>query len=238
MPTRSRPTKRSIVCALAVLLCAIGNAGADETKTAYPAMMPVRQYRLSNASEEIALSRSAAPTSISGHASILVLGDHSYETAVEGKNGFVCLVERSWASGFSDAEFWNPKVRAPICFNSAAARTVLPIYLKRTEWVIAGTSKSDMIARSRAEIAANRTAEPDPGAMSYMMSKQGYLGDSAGHWHPHLMFFLAHAEGADWGADLPGSPVSAAQGDQDPFMTFFVLVPRWSDGTPAGTDMH
>jgi len=24
---------------------------------------------------------------------------------------------------------------------------------------------------------------PEPGAMSYMMSKQGYLSDSGGHWH-------------------------------------------------------
>lgn len=233
MRTRRRPTKRPIVCAMAFLLGTIGTARADDTKAGYPAMAPVQQYRLASASEEIALSRSAAPTSISGHASILTLGDHGYETAVKGKNGFVCLVERSWANDFDDAEFWNPKLRAPICFNAAAAHTVLPTYLKRTEWVIADVSKSDMIDRSRAELAANRIVAPGSGAMSYMMSKQGYLGDTAGHWHPHVMFYVAHADGADWGANLDGSPVSAARGDRDPFMTFFILVPTWSDGTPA-----
>jgi hypothetical protein len=233
MRTSRPPTKRPIVWAVAFLLCAIGTACADDTKAGYPAMAPIQQYRLASASEEIALSRSAAPTSVSGHASILTLGDHGYETAVKGANGFVCLVERSWANDFDDTEFWNPKLRAPMCFNPAAASTVLPIYLKRTEWVIAGASKSDMIDRSRAELAAHRTVAPGPGAMSFMMSKQGYLGDTAGHWHPHLMFFLAHADGADWGANLDGSPVSAARGDQDPFMTFFILVPTWSDGTPA-----
>jgi hypothetical protein len=233
MQTTRRPTRRPIVCAVAFLLCAIGTASANDTKAGYPVMAPIQQYRLASASEEIALSRSAAPAAISGHASILTLGDHGYETAIKGSNGFVCLVERSWANDFDDADFWNPKLRAPICFNPAAASTVLPFYLKKTEWVIAGVSKSDMIVRSRAEHAANRIAAPGPGAMSFMMSKQGYLGDTAGHWHSHLMFFLAHADGADWGANLDGSPVSAAHGDQDPFMTFFVLVPTWSDGTSA-----
>jgi hypothetical protein len=193
---------------------------------------------MASASEEIALSRSAAPTSISDDASILTLGDHGYETAVKGKNGFVCMVERSWASDFDDAEFWNPKLRAPMCFNAAAARTVLPIYLKRTEWVIAGTSKSGMIDRSKTELAAKRIVAPEPGAMNFMMSKQGYLGDKAGHWHPHVMFFLAHVDGADWGANLHGSPILSARGDLDPYMTFFIPVPKWSDGTPEVMDTH
>jgi hypothetical protein len=236
MLTQKQMTKRPMLCALPLLFCAIGAARADDAKAAYPAMAPIQQYHLATASEEIALARSAAPASISGDASILTLGDHGYETAVKGKNGFVCVVERSWANGFDDAEFWNPKLRAPICFNAAAARTVLPIYLKRTEWVIAGTSKSAMLERSNADLAAKRAVMPESGAMSYMMSKQGYLNDQAGHWHPHVMFFLAHVEGADWGADLHGSPVFSGHTDPDPFRTFFVLVPTWSDGTPA--DMH
>jgi hypothetical protein len=226
------------VCGLALLLGAIGPVGADVAKPAYPAMAPVEQYRVAGASEEIALSRSAAPTSISGDASVLTLGAHGYETAFKGRNGFVCLVQRSWAAGFNDAEFWNPKLRGPICFNPAAARTVLPAYLERTEWVIAGVSKADMIKRTSAELAANRIATPEPGAVAFMMSKQGYLGDDAGHWHPHLMFFFARTNVADWGADLHGSPVFAARDDLEPITTFFVLVPAWSDGTPAVMEMH
>jgi hypothetical protein len=226
------------VCGVAFLLGAIGSARGDDAKPAYPAMAPLAQYRVPSASEEIALSRTAAPTSISGDAGVLTLGEHGYETTVKGKNGFVCLVERSWASGFEDAEFWNPKLRAPICFNAAAARTVLPGYLERTEWVIAGVSKADMMNRTRAEQAANRGATPEPGAVAFMMSKQQYLGDVASHWHPHLMFFLSHAKRADWGADLRGSPVFASAVDSDPITTFSVLVPTWSDGTPAGMETH
>jgi hypothetical protein len=220
------------------LLCAVGTAAVDHAKPNYPAMAPVEQYRMATASEEIALARTAAPTLVSDGAGILTLGDHGYETAVKGKNGFVCLVQRSWANKFEDPEFWNPKLRAPLCFNDAAARTVLAAYLERTEWVLAGVSRADMINRTAAELAANRIATPEPGAMSYMMSKQGYLGDVAGHWHPHLMFFFAHADGSDWGADLHGSPILSARDNSESVTTFFVLVPTWSDGTPALTEMH
>ena len=39
---------------------------------------------------EIALARSAAPDAISHDASVIVLTRHGYETAVQGKNGWVC----------------------------------------------------------------------------------------------------------------------------------------------------
>jgi len=238
MPTTRRPMIGPAVWGLAFMLTAIGSACADDAKRAYPVMAPVEQYRVATTSEEIALARSAAPASISGDASVLTLGDHGYETALKGKNGFVCLVQRSWASGFDDAGFWNPKLRAPICFNAAAARTVLPAYIKRTEWAIAGASKADMIDRTSAELAAKRIAAPEPGSVAFMMSKQAYLGDLAGHWHPHLMIYFAHTDRADWGADLHGSPVFAAQDKSEPITTFFVLVPTWSDGTPAVMEMH
>jgi hypothetical protein len=237
MRARAWPMIGATLCGVALLLAAVGTAGAGDAKHAYPVMAPVEQYRVASTSEEIALSRSAAPTSISGDASVLTLGDHGYQTALKGKNGFVCLVQRSWAASFDDAEFWNPKLRAPICFNPAAARTVLPAYLERTEWAIAGVPKADMISRTRAELAANRIATPAPGAMAFMLSKQGYLNDLAGHWHPHLMFFFAPTDVADWGADLHGSPVIAARSELEPF-TFYVLVPTWSDETPAVMETH
>jgi hypothetical protein len=238
MRTKWRPMIGLGVCGMAFLLGATRSARADDSKSAYPAMAPVAQYRVASGSEEIALSRSAAPASISGDASVLTLGDHGYVTALKGRNGFVCLVQRSWAAGFDDAEFWNPKLRSPICFNPVAARTVLPAYLERTVWVIAGVSKAEMTKRTNTEHAANPTAAPEPGAMAFMMSKQGNLNDLAGHWHPHLMFFLARTDAAAWGADLHGSPVFAAPNDSDPITTFFVLVPTWSDGAPAIEETH
>ena len=220
-------------CGLAVLMGALASAGADDAKAAYPAMAPIGQYLMASPAEEAALARSAAPASISGDAEVLTLGSHGYEKAANGKNGFVCMVWRSWTAGLDDPEFWNPKIRAPICLNPAAARTVLPGYLERTKWALAGVSRTDMLTRTAAQVAAKTFTPPAPGAMSFMMSKQGYLGDAAGHWHPHVMFFLARTDSAAWGANLGGSPVITAPDDHDPTTTFFVLVPKWSDETTA-----
>ena len=223
---------------LAFLSCAIGPAVSGDTKPSYPAMAPLAQYQTASPADEIALARSAAPASIVGNAEFMTFGKSGYETAVKGTNGFVCLVERSWGANFNDPQFWNPRVRAPICFNSIAARTALPEYLERTKWVLAGVSTSDMTARIRAAIAAGTFVEPEAGAMSYMMSKQGYLSDADGHWHPHLMFFVARTNAAAWGANLAGSPVIAAEGNPEPITTFLVPVTKWSDGTPAVMEMQ
>src|SRR5215469_18410602 len=97
-----------------------------------PRRISTRGWRLSTnylmeKNAEIQLARSAAPDSISRDATILVLGRQGYETAVAGKNGFVCMVGRSWMAAFDWPEFWNPKVRAADCMNSQAARSILPI---------------------------------------------------------------------------------------------------------------
>jgi hypothetical protein len=112
--------------ALFAALSTSGPAQSQALKATYPVMASAEQYRIANREDEIVLARSAAPPSISGHAQVLVLGSHGYETAVNGTNGFVCFVQRSWAAGFDNPEFWNPRLRAPNCFNPQAARTELP----------------------------------------------------------------------------------------------------------------
>ena len=86
---------------LGFLLGMAWQAIAQDAKTPYPNMAPVEQY-LMEPSAEIALARSAAPESISRDAEVMVLGRHGYETSVQGKNGFVCMVERSWTSPIDD----------------------------------------------------------------------------------------------------------------------------------------
>jgi hypothetical protein len=230
---------------LLVLLGSLQSSVSRAGAVSYPAMVPLTGYLEASASDEIALARSAAPMSISANAEVLTLSQGGYRTAIKGNNGFVCLVERSWATGFADSEFWNPKIRSPICYNGAAARTVLPAYLERTGWVLADVSVSEMITRTRAALSANRFMLPEAGAMSYMMSKQGHLNDADGRWHPHLMFYVANTEAAAWGANLDGSPVLAdgstifaQKGSPDPFTTFFVPIVKWSDGTLSTNEAH
>lgn len=219
-------------------------ATTQDAATAYPNMAPLEQY-LMDRNQEIALARSAAPEAISRDATVLVLGRHGYETAVEGKNGWVCWVARGWGGMFDWPEFWSPKIRAAACDNPPAARSMLPFVYKRTELLLAGHSKVEIIAAIKAGIEKKELPALEPGAMSYMMAKSSYLTDQSGHNMPHLMFYAPGKDGAAWGANLPNSPVMAVNywyfSEQSypqlqnfpPTTVFLVPADKWSDGTPA-----
>ena len=218
--------------AIATILGASWQALPQDAKTLYPGMAPLEQYLMPDRDSEVALARSAAPDSVSKDAEILVLGPHGYETAVKGKNGFVCLVERSWIAPIDDANFWNPKLRGPLCLNAAAARSYLPRTIRKTDLILAGRTKAQMVEAIKAAVDDKELPAMEPGAMCYMLSKQGYLSDLGGHhWHPHLMFFVSSSGPADWGAGEPGSPIFAASNAWEHVTTFMVPVSQWSDGT-------
>jgi hypothetical protein len=227
----------AIVClAVGLKLTFISRHRNEDRSTAYPSMASIEQYLMPDRNAEIALARSAAPAAISSDAKILVLGWRGYETAIEGRSGFVCMVERAWMSPFNSAEFWNPKVRVPLCFNPAAARSILPLTIKRTRMVLAGLSKAQMIDSIKAGFENRELPVPEPGAMCYMMSRAGYLNDALGHYIPHLMFYFPLTDKSSWGADLPDSPVTLNPQFRDgpePITEFVIAVGKWSDGTTA-----
>ncbi|HTZ98669.1 MAG TPA: hypothetical protein VMB18_19870 [Terriglobales bacterium] len=205
---------------------------------AYSAMAPIEQY-LMDRDAEIMLARSGAPESISRDATVMVLGNRSFETAVEGKNGFVCIVERAWTSPFESAEFWNPKNRSPICYNPQAARTVLPITYMRTKLALAGLSKEQIRERMKAAVDGKEITPPEPGAMCFMMGKGGYLSDQSltadgAHNIAHVMFFTSRIKLSDWGANLDNSPIfidPRHNSDPEPINVFMMMTGTWSDGT-------
>jgi len=230
-----------------VMLLALGmshQARSQDAATPYPNMAPIQQY-LMDRTVEIALARSAAPESISRDATVLVLGRHGYETAVEGKNGWVCWVGRGWGTIFDWPEFWNPKVRAAECLNPPAARSMLPLVYKRTELLLAGQSRVEVIAAIKAALEKKELPALEPGAMSYMMAKSSYLTDNGGHNMPHIMFYAPIKDYAAWGANIPNSPVMGVNywylSEQSypqlqsfpPIAVFLVGADKWSDGTPA-----
>jgi hypothetical protein len=221
--------------ALTVGLSGTTQGQAQAPKTSYPSMAPLEQYLIADRNDEIALARSAAPESISADAKIMVLGPHGYEIAAEGKNGFVCLVERGWMSPGDDPGFWNPKLRGPICFNPPAVRSVLPTTFQRTEMALAGRTKAEIIESNKTAFEKGKLPPLEPGGMSYMMSKRAYLTDHGDHNLSHLMFYAPPLEGRAWGADMPKSPVMLNpqfKGAQ-PIDVFVVAVGTWSDGSPA-----
>src|SRR5215471_6361711 len=198
---------RTITAALLLSLA----AQAQKAQTPYPSMAPLDQYLIADRNAEMALARTAAPKSISDDAEVMVLEQQGYKTAAKGTNGFVCMVERSWTAGFGDPEFWNPRIRSPICFNPPAVRTYLPITIARTRLAVAGKSNPQMLAAINSALDKKELPALEAGAMCYMLSKQGYLGDKAGHFHPHVMFWAERMEPKSWGAGMPGAPVIASE---------------------------
>ncbi len=231
---------KTIVVAILVLSAASVSTRpvpAQENKSPYPAMAPLDQYLIADRDAEIALAKSAAPPALSSDASVMVLEKDGYHTAIEGKNGFTCIVERGWMSPLDSTDFWNSKLRGPICYNPPAVRSILPYTILRTKLILSGQTKDQMAEEIQAELDRGLLPLPEAGAMSYMMSKDQYLGDGPGHWHSHLMFHLPRMGAASWGANLDGSPVvldTDHHEGPEPETIFMVPVDHWSDGTPAG----
>lgn len=221
----------TLVCLALVFLSGTGREARAQADP-YPAMAPLQDYLMPK-DAEIALAKSAGPPSIADGATVMVLGRQGYTTAVRGTNGFLCYVERSWAKDTDAPDFWNPKMRAPNCFNRAAARSVTQIYRMKTGLVLAGKSKAEIAQAIAAAQNRKELPAPAPGAMCYMMSKQQYLSDRDRNWHPHLMFYGAGDAAKSWGANLSGSPVLSFYDPEARVTTFLVVVQHWSDGTPA-----
>lgn len=227
-------------------MSAIPRMRAQDPAKTYPKMLPLADY-LMERNAEIALARSAAPEAISRDATVLVLGKDGWETAIKGSNGFVCMVERAWASSIDFSEVWNPKMRGADCLNAAAARSILPIVDKLTQMTLAGVvSESARIAAIQAAAGKGEFPPLAPGAMGYMMSKGAYLSDQGSHNLSHVMLFLPIRSGSYLGAAAPQSPIFSVSywfpdpGKDNPMdrrlppLHFFVVaVPNWSDGTLA-----
>jgi hypothetical protein len=228
---------RFMMIALFVVLGWAYEAETQDAATAYPRMAPIDQYLMADQSAEIALARSAAPESISGDADVMVLGRRGFVTAVKGKNGFVCIVGRSWTSA-ADADFWNPKVRVPMCVNAPAARSYLLRVTKETGWILAGQTKAQLTETIAGAIEKKELPPMEPGAMCYMMSKQGFGGDTVPHWPSHLMFFYSDTDLSVWGANLPGSPVIGVADPTEHLTQFVIPTRRWSDGTEDLSAIH
>jgi hypothetical protein len=161
-----------------------------------------------------------------------------YLTAEKGGNGFVCFVERSWGKTTDDPEFWNPKVRAPLCVNAPAAKSYLPIVLLKTKLALAGKTNVEIAQAVKSALDRKEWPAAEPNAMCYMMSKQQYLSDDDMNWRPHMMWFVAGDAAESWGANLDGVPAMAGHVPQDRMTVFMIPVRHWSDGTLDSRPVH
>jgi len=217
--------------ALAFLPWTQSQSLAKPGQTPEPAMAPLSQFMMPE-KQEAAIARSAAPKSVSDNAQVMVLGPHGYTTVANGSNGFLCIVERSWARPTNDPGYWDPKMSGPVSYNAAAAKTFVPLDLMKTKLVLEGKSKAEIAKTIASALDKNELPALGPDAMCYMLSKQQYFDDKQKNWHPHSMFFAQGDAAKAWGANLPGSPILAAYDPQTRVTIFMVWSDHWSDGTP------
>ena len=209
-----------------------GIAPTQDAETRYVRIGLIEQY-LMDREAEIVMARSAVPSSISTEAEVLVLGRKGYETAVKGKNGFVCIVERSWMSPFDDPKFFNPNQSPTLCLNPPAARIYLRPTLKATALALSGIPKAQMFRILKAAYENKDLPLPGPGSMYFIMSKQQYFGRKDGNADLHTMFWFPQEDHVSWRTGLPGSSIYIHHNSPDLILTFVISVSLWSDGTSA-----
>lgn len=185
-----------------ILLLASPLAMAEEKK--YP---PLADYMMEQGAE-IALARSAAPDNVSGPATIKVLTPQGFKVAVEGQNGFVCLVLRGWgAPTYSPPPLrdyvYVGDLRAPICFDAISSKTMMPYYELRHRLGMEGKSPDEIAHGVEAAYAKGELPSATTASIAYMFSGDQYLGPHLGHGfiYPHLMVFLPYYDNAKLGGN-------------------------------------
>lgn len=206
------------------LFAAAATAGAQS-----PAYPPLRDYLMPRAAE-ISLAESAAPEKITAGATIKVLTSNGYEIAREGRNGFVCAVMRGWAAPtYTPKQFrdftYDATIRAPICFDPVASRTVLPYYELRSRLGMEGKAPDAITSGVAAAYAAGHLPKREAASFAYMWSADQQLGQGIGHWHPHLMVFTPYYDNAMLGGNEFGSTLPQLSDDAGtPFAVVVIPV--------------
>jgi hypothetical protein len=194
-----------------------------------PKYPPIERYLMPQA-DEIALAKSAAPASISDHATIKVLTKSGYEVVHEGDNGAVCVVMRGFsAPTYTPAAFRNlvydATVRAPICFTAPAAKAVMPYYELRTKLALEGKDPDGIAEGVQAAYAKGELPKRDGVSFAYMWSADQNLASGIGHWHPHLMIFAPYYDNSMVGGNPFGSPLPQLSDDAGtPFSVVVIPV--------------
>lgn len=218
---------RHTFVALALAFLAVAPLAAQQAPDLAPFMIADR-------AAEVALARTAALHAISDSATVMVLTRTGYVEAAHGTNGFTCMVLRAFDGTIGDPDFWNPRVRAPVCLNPPATHTVLQEMMKRAEWIMGGVAPAEIGTRTDRAFASHQFPAPAPGAMVYMLSSQQYLQDSMPHhWMPHVMFYYDESMPlSTWGAGGRMSTIIDGVGDDPHAHVRLLLIPvrQWSDG--------
>jgi hypothetical protein len=217
---------KKLTISLVFLIATLDTATLPAQSPKYP---PVSEYMMAR-DAEIALAKSAAPDNISGHATIKVLTASGFQAVRDGNNGFVCMVMRGWsAPTYTPIQFrdlvYDARLRAPICFNPEASRTVLPYYELRSKFGMEGKTPDQIAEGIQAAYAKGELPKRDSVSFAYMWSADQNLASGIGHWHPHMMIFAPYHDNSMVGNNQFGSPLPQLSDDAGtPFAVIVIPV--------------
>lgn len=217
------------------LIALLAGSSSAQTTT-YP---PLASYLMPREAE-VALVESAAPASITQHATIKVLASSGFEIVRQGTNGFVCAVMRGWAAPtYTPKQFRNftydATIRAPICFDAIASRTVLPYYELRSKLGMEGKTPDAIAAAVAIAYATGELPKRESVSFAYMWSAQQHLGEGIGHWRPHLMIFAPYYDNAMLGGNEFGGALPQLSDDAGtPFAVVVIPVDQALAVAPHG----
>src|SRR5260370_28935299 len=160
---------KTIMLWLVLFLISMQAASVHGQSPKYP---PLSEYMMTPEAE-VALARSAAPANVSEHATVRILTASGYKVAAQGDNGFVCLVMRGWgAPTFTPTQLrdlvYYAKLRAPICFNPVASRTVLPLQELRARLGMEGKTPDQIAEVVQAAYVKGELPRMEMVAFAYM----------------------------------------------------------------------
>ncbi|MEX2151972.1 MAG: hypothetical protein WD825_01460 [Gemmatimonadaceae bacterium] len=178
------------------------------------------------AAEEVALARSAAPSSISANARVLALTDTGYALIAAGSSSVTCVVNRSWDRSVE-----------PHCYDPEGAATVMQIELRRNYLRHIGTAEDEISEELALGLMSGKYRLPSRPALTYMMSAQQVLYDDtgkyAGKWRPHLMIYYPNL--STKAMALPTTPdmrVGMVGGDGGAESSLIIIMSAFADVTP------
>jgi hypothetical protein len=168
-------------------------AGALVAALAWTAPLAAQEgYPELTRDEEMRLAMSAGPLAVSAEADVYVLGEQGFEKAIDGTNGFACLVLRSAV---------QRQTLAPHCLNPTAVETVLPAMLREGELQMQGLSGEAVDAELKRQWARGELPLPSGPAYAYMLSEGQRLGPNGAKFFPHFMLYVPYISNADIGGD-------------------------------------
>lgn len=193
-----------------------------------PKYLPLSEYMMAPEAE-VALARSAAPEKVSARATVKILTTSGYKVAAQGDNGFVCIVMRGWAAAASTTAadrdlVYYAKLRAPICFDPIASRTVLPLQELQAKLGMEGKGPDQIGEAVQAAYAKGELPKMEAVAFAYMFSADQDLGPGVGAWHPHMMVYTPYYENSMLGGNEMDSGLPVVGDSGTPFAVTVIPV--------------